>query len=118
MKEETSVFDTLFAQISRRRGLELGAAGIMASLFPATALTETQTDLASQKEHTMADNTAVRPFRFEAPEAVLEDLLQRIKATKWPDREQVSDTSQGVQLATMQNLAKYWSSDYDWRKLE
>src|SRR5262245_46043749 len=90
----------------------------MASVFPATALTATQTDSPSQQEPTMANNSAIRPFRFEAPEAALADLLQRIKVTKWPDREQVSDTSQGVQLATMQNLAKHWSSDYDWRKIE
>jgi hypothetical protein len=118
MKEEPNVFDTQFAQITRRRSLELGAAGIMATLFPGTALTATQTDSASQKEPTMAGNSAIRPFHFEAPEAALADLLQRIKATRWPDREQVTDTSQGVQLATMQNLAKYWSTNYDWRKIE
>ena len=52
----------------------------------------------------MADNTAIRPFHFEAPQADLVDLRNRIKATKWPEREQVTDASQGVQLATMQKL--------------
>src|SRR5262245_31771926 len=118
MNEQPDVFEAQEVRITRRRSLELGAAGIMASVFPATALTATQTDSPSQKEPTMADNSAIRPFRFEAPEAALADLLQRIKATKWPDREQVTDTSQGVQLATMQNLAKHWSSDYNWRKIE
>jgi len=66
----------------------------------------------------MADNTAIRPFHFEAPGADLADLRARIKATKWPDREQVNDPSQGVQLATMQKLSDYWLKHHDWRKCE
>ena len=66
----------------------------------------------------MADNTAIRPFHFEAPQADLVDLRNRIKATKWPEREQVTDASQGVQLATMQKLAQYWVNSHDWRKCE
>jgi pimeloyl-ACP methyl ester carboxylesterase len=60
----------------------------------------------------------IRPFRMNVPEAELADLRRRILATKWPDRETVSDATQGVQLATMQALARYWASDYDWRKCE
>jgi pimeloyl-ACP methyl ester carboxylesterase len=66
----------------------------------------------------MADNTAIRPFHFEAPQADLTDLRARVKATKWPDREQVGDPSQGVQLATMQKLSDYWLNQHDWRKCE
>src|ERR1700680_508829 len=66
----------------------------------------------------MADNTAIRPFHFEAPQADLVDLRNRVKATKWPEREQVTDASQGVQLATMQELAQYWVNSHDWRKCE
>src|SRR5271170_4046038 len=66
----------------------------------------------------MADNTAIRPFHFEAPQADLVDLRNRIKATKWPEREQVTEASQGVQLATMQKLAQYWADSHDWRKCE
>jgi pimeloyl-ACP methyl ester carboxylesterase len=66
----------------------------------------------------MADNTAIRPFHFEAPQADLVDLRHRIKATKWPEREQVTDASQGVQLATMQKLAQYWGDSHGWRKCE
>ena len=66
----------------------------------------------------MADNAAIRPFHFEALEADLVDLRNRIKATKWPERELVTDASQGVQLATMQKLAQYWANSYDWRKCE
>ena len=52
------------------------------------------------------------------PEAELDELRRRIKATRWPDRETVTDQSQGVQLATMQALARYWATEYDWRKVE
>jgi pimeloyl-ACP methyl ester carboxylesterase len=65
-----------------------------------------------------AANTSVRPFRVNVPEADLTDLRKRVSATKWPERETVSDASQGVQLATMQKLARYWATDYDWRKCE
>ena len=64
------------------------------------------------------DKTPIRPFQFNFPDAELADLRRRINATKWPDREQVTDASQGVQLATMQKLARYWGTDYDWRKGE
>jgi pimeloyl-ACP methyl ester carboxylesterase len=66
----------------------------------------------------MADNTAIRPFHFEAPQADLVDLRNRIKATKWPERELVADASQGVQIATMRKLAQYWGDSHDWRKCE
>ena len=61
---------------------------------------------------------AVRPFRFTASEEALADLRRRVAATKWPSKELVTDASQGVQLATMRELALYWQSDYDWRKVE
>jgi pimeloyl-ACP methyl ester carboxylesterase len=65
-----------------------------------------------------ADNTAIRPFTIDIPEADLEDLRARIAATRWPEKEPVEDASQGVQLATMQALARYWHDEYDWRKCE
>jgi pimeloyl-ACP methyl ester carboxylesterase len=61
---------------------------------------------------------AIRPFSFHAPQAELDELRRRIKATKWPERETVNDETQGVQLATTQKLARYWGTDYDWRKVE
>ena len=64
------------------------------------------------------DKTAIRPFHVKVPEAELAELRRRIKATKWPERETVSDASQGVQFATIQKLAHYWETDYDWRKVE
>src|SRR5438105_5170092 len=62
--------------------------------------------------------TAVRPFRFNVPEAELTELRRLINATKWPEKETVADQSQGVQLATMQALARYWGTEYDWRTCE
>ena len=64
------------------------------------------------------DDKAIRPFHFTASKEALADMRKRIAATRWPDKETVNDTSQGVQLATMQALAKYWATDYDWRKCE
>ncbi|WP_328887577.1 epoxide hydrolase family protein [Streptomyces sp. NBC_00316] len=63
-------------------------------------------------------STAIRPFAFQFPEAELEDLRARIKATRFPERETVEDQSQGTQLATVQELARYWAEEYDWRKVE
>jgi pimeloyl-ACP methyl ester carboxylesterase len=63
-------------------------------------------------------DTAVRPFTYTAPEAELQDLRNRISATRWPGKETVADDTQGVQLATIQKLARYWATEYDWRKVE
>ena len=65
-----------------------------------------------------ADRTAIRPFQVDVPESELIELRRRINATRWPDRETVTDASQGVQLATIQALARYWGTEYDWRKCE
>jgi pimeloyl-ACP methyl ester carboxylesterase len=68
---------------------------------------------------TGSGTTAIRPFpKLNVPEADLADLRRRINATRWPSKELVADQSQGVQLATIQALARYWGSDYDWRKCE
>src|SRR5580704_16002407 len=61
-----------------------------------------------------AADVAVRPFRIDVPEDALADLRRRITATRLPSRELVADRSQGVQLATIQELARYWATDYDW----
>src|SRR6201993_3521838 len=72
----------------------------------------------------MTDNTtasagsAVRPFRIEVPQGEIDELRRRINATRWPTGELVTDRSQGVQLAGIQNLARYWTSEYDWRRCE
>jgi pimeloyl-ACP methyl ester carboxylesterase len=66
----------------------------------------------------MSDETEIRPFRVDMPDEAIADLRRRIAATRWPSRELVDDRSQGVQLATVQELARYWAADYDWRACE
>ncbi len=70
------------------------------------------------KKSKTTDMTAIRPFQVNVPETELSELRRRINATRWPDRETVTDATQGVQLATMQKLARYWGTEYDWRKCE
>ena len=60
----------------------------------------------------------IRPFHVDIPEEKLTDLRRRIEATQWPEKETVADQSQGVPLATIQKLARYWATEYDWRKCE
>jgi pimeloyl-ACP methyl ester carboxylesterase len=67
---------------------------------------------------TVGTATEIRPFQLEIPDEQLEDLHRRIETTRWPTKELVDDRSQGVQLATMQELARYWTTEYDWRKCE
>ena len=80
-----------------------------------SAMTET---IAAQRSNQAVDDNAIRPFRVNVPEGELTELRRRIKATRWPDRETVGDATQGVQLATTEALARYWSTEYDWRKAE
>ena len=65
-----------------------------------------------------SDNAAVRPFKVGFPETELTELRRRVDATRWPERETVTDDSQGVRLAMMQDLARYWATDHDWGKCE
>ena len=71
-----------------------------------------------EKNSHSADTAAIRPFEIHVPEAELTELRRRINNTKWPERETVTDDTQGVQLATIQALARYWATDYDWHKCE
>jgi pimeloyl-ACP methyl ester carboxylesterase len=113
------------ADLDRRRFFGAAAATIAASqlgllAFPRRleAMTgtvpETMTDIARR----FGGDSDIRPFQVNVPEAELTDLRRRIKATKWPEKETVNDESQGVQFATTQKLARYWATDYDWRKAE
>jgi pimeloyl-ACP methyl ester carboxylesterase len=67
---------------------------------------------------TVETATQIRPFHIEARQDAIDDMRRRIEATRWPSKELVDDRSQGVQLATMQALARYWTTEYDWRKTE
>jgi pimeloyl-ACP methyl ester carboxylesterase len=90
----------------RRRFLSAAAVGFALLLLAAPGHSQPTAD------------AAIRTFHFHASDQELADLQRRVVATRWPDKETVADASQGVQLATMQALAKYWASDYDWRKAE
>ena len=69
-------------------------------------------------QHTSSDKVAIRPFSVDVPEADLADLRRRINATRFPEKETVADFSQGVPFDTVRKLARYWATDYDWRKVE
>ena len=64
-----------------------------------------------------AGDNSIRPFTVSFPQEELAELRRRVEATRWPDQETVTDDTQGVQFATMQKLARYWATDYDWRKM-
>ncbi len=68
--------------------------------------------------HGQADDRSIRAFKVQIPQARLDDLRRRIAATRWPDKETVDDRSQGAQLTKLQDLVRYWGTDYDWRKVE
>lgn len=80
--------------------------------------TVAKTGSTQQGSEQAADKNAIRPFHVDVPEEALVDLRRRIAATRWPTKELVEDRSQGVQLATLKGIVRYWTTDYDWRKAE
>jgi pimeloyl-ACP methyl ester carboxylesterase len=111
----------------RRRLLGTAAIGAAvagtASLLP--ALVAVADDTSANRTLNQGDakvdttsNGTIRPLSIDFPDEALADLRRRIEITRWPDREQVTDETQGVRLATVQELARYWQTDYDWRKVE
>jgi pimeloyl-ACP methyl ester carboxylesterase len=105
---------------TRRRFLASSAAVFLATSLAGGAVSLLPTPLAAApaKASTAAEDTAIRPFTFHASQTALDELRRRIAATRWPEKETVADSSQGVPLTTMQDLARYWATDYDWRKAE
>ena len=97
-----------------------GAFGLVLLTAPSDAQTVPSADAQASVGGLGAavEDNAVRPFHINVPEEALVDLRRRIAATRWPDRETVDDRSQGVQLAKLQELVRYWGTDYDWRKAE
>jgi pimeloyl-ACP methyl ester carboxylesterase len=91
-----------------------GAVGIVLAGVPCVTSADTATLVSAQG--TTADS--IRPFRTNVPQAAIDDMRTRLRATRWPDRETVADASQGAQLARLQALVTYWGADYDWRKAE
>jgi pimeloyl-ACP methyl ester carboxylesterase len=100
--------------VSPRRGLvaRFGAAIPFGALLLAACATPPVVEKATTTD------AAIRPFRANVPEEALLDLRRRVAATRWPDRETVTDRSQGVQLAKLQEFVRYWGNGYDWRKAE
>jgi CheY-like chemotaxis protein/pimeloyl-ACP methyl ester carboxylesterase len=84
----------------------------------AVALDSPSTRTALKPEKIVRDSAAIRPFRVHIADQALQDLRRRIVAARWPTKELIGDRSQGVQLATLRELARYWSTEYDWRKVE
>ncbi|MFL6411812.1 MAG: epoxide hydrolase N-terminal domain-containing protein, partial [Nitrososphaeraceae archaeon] len=118
-------------QISRAKFLKLVGAGsmflglgafgisnILNNIREASAQGANATNATEASAAPPGNNLGIRSFRVNVPEAELTELRRRVSATRWPERETVTDVSQGVQLATMQKLARYWATDYDWRKVE
>jgi pimeloyl-ACP methyl ester carboxylesterase len=94
-------------------GLSIGSSSVP---MKGTAMTETRPRPAEPGAAT--EDSTIRPFQVSIPEEELVELRRRIAATRWPERETVADQSQGVRLATIQALAHYWATEYDWRKVE
>src|ERR1044071_5708033 len=113
--------------MSNRRNLLAGSAAaiglglvLLAPCHAQTTAKETKMTIATARLDTdqSTASDSIRPFHIHVPEEALTDLRRRLAATRWPTRELVGDRSQGVQLATLQELVRYWSKDYDWRKVE
>ena len=102
--------EIVFWSVDRRVGGK-----IMAAYKPSWRARAGPVDRAGES---VSNDNEIRPFRLNMPEEVIADMHRRITATRWPTRELVTDRSQGVQLATVQELARYWTTDHDWRALE
>jgi hypothetical protein len=101
----------------------LATAALVLFVAPSDAQTVSTAEVSVKDSHdeksgASAEDTSIRPFHVKVPQEVLDDLRQRLAATRWPDRETVTDQSQGVQLETLKELVRYWQTDYDWRKVE
>lgn len=106
--------------LTRRRFCGAAAATLAAVPLGLLSCTERKNAMNKGTEETKvaSESTELRPFQYKASEADLADLRRRIEATRWPDRETVKDSTQGVQLATIQKLAQHWATKYDWRRIE
>lgn len=116
---ERQLFESAPRALSRRETLKLGVATLVASasMNAQAYATPQETNMIPAKQRSVADD-AIRPFRVNFPQSALDVLRRRVRETLWPDRETVANSSQGVQLATMQALASHWGTHYDWRRVE
>ena len=107
----------------QHHAVSLGVGLIVAAISTdGQTITASQTDAAvltaAPSPRHAAEDPAIRPFTVHIPQAALDELRQRIAATRWPEKETVADQSQGVPLAAVQELARYWATEYDWRLVE
>jgi len=104
--------------MTRKKFMLAAVGGTLGLLLRASpSFSQVVANAREQPQTTVQDET-IRPFHVHFSDEALTDLRQRVAATRWPDKETVTDASQGVQLATLQKLAQYWATDYDWRKCE
>jgi pimeloyl-ACP methyl ester carboxylesterase len=106
------------SDVTRRHFCGAAAASVAAAPFGRMGVSEGSEGMTAPARQGGSSEGPVRPFRALVPETKLADMRRRISATQWPEQETVADESQGVQLATMQELAQYWATDYDWRRCE
>ena len=106
------------SRLNRRGFVSTAAATVVVGPVGLSGFAKKPNAMNEVAQQTSTSNTDVRPFHVNFPDADLDDLRRRIKATRWPDRETVNDDSQGVPLEMLQGLATYWATDYDWRKCE
>jgi pimeloyl-ACP methyl ester carboxylesterase len=127
LSQSQSPRTALCSSLTRRSFLARSAAALSVSPFLfasnyAKTMTASEADAvvvaAAPATRQATEDPSIRPFTVHVPQAKLDDLRRRIAATQWPEMETVADESQGVPLATMQALARYWATDYDWRKCE
>jgi pimeloyl-ACP methyl ester carboxylesterase len=119
-KERSVIDNTTHSTAGARGARAASAAGGVLGVFLLVAPSGAQIAAGGGSAHpTQADAaTTIRPFSFQVSDEQLDELRRRIAATRWPDKETVTDQSQGVPLATMRELVRYWATDYDWRKGE
>ena len=104
---------------SRRNFLKTSSMLGLGAAFSGGMIGEAFADSQAIAAHNKAiGGNGMRPFHVNIPEVELTELRRRIRAARWPERELVGDASQGVQLSTMQKVAQYWATEYDWRKIE
>jgi pimeloyl-ACP methyl ester carboxylesterase len=103
---------------SRRHFVGVAAAAVAAGSLSRLAFADTHQAITEVAPAPGSDKTVIRPLRINVPESDLTELRRRVRATRWPERETVDDGTQGVPLATLQELARHWTTDYDWRKCE
>lgn len=126
LAKANSLFLSIGRMIQSAMSVAAGAFGVALFATPCLAVAApapgasmaASASSAPTKQAAATGGESIRPFRISIPQAALDDLRQRVLATRWPDKETVSDQSQGAQLAKVQALVRYWGTDYDWRKVE